>query len=165
VFPSFAPLSLRGLKRGRGDSGGGHISPHVTVVADFALLYPLYNWVPRPRRSVALRGPTWIPASAGMTGQVQQDAAEGLGVSPNSPSTWGGGRGAWPCALTKDGPRGLKEGYAAASEDWPSSDANRWLIVHELTLNRSISDSEESAKRGGFKGGRHARRAKEAGHR
>ena len=30
-------------------------------------LCPPYNWVPRPRRSVALRGPAWIPACAGMT--------------------------------------------------------------------------------------------------
>ena len=35
----------------------------------FAPLYPPYDW---------------IPASAGMTEQVQQDAAEGLGVSPNT---------------------------------------------------------------------------------
>ena len=59
---------------------GGHSPPYVTMVADFASLYPPY---------------TWIPASAGMTRQVQQPAAGGLGVSPNSliPPKSGGSRG------------------------------------------------------------------------
>ena len=68
--PSLPPgLVARGLKRGRGDSDGGHSPPYVPVVADVAPLYPPY---------------TWIPAFAGMTRQVQQDAAGGLGVSPSS---------------------------------------------------------------------------------
>jgi hypothetical protein len=54
------------------------------MTADFVLLYPPYNWVARPRRSVALQEPAWIPASAGITRPVQQDAAGSLGVSPNS---------------------------------------------------------------------------------
>jgi hypothetical protein len=62
---------------------GGHSPPYVTMVADFASLYPPY---------------TWIPASAGMTRQVQQDAAGGLGVSPrysSCPPRLGGIKEGW----------------------------------------------------------------------
>ena len=40
------------MKRGRGESGGGHSPPYATVVADFAPPY------------------AWISACAGMTGDV-----------------------------------------------------------------------------------------------
>jgi hypothetical protein len=38
------------------------LRPHTeTLAAGFASLYALYNWVPRPRRSVALLGPSGFP--------------------------------------------------------------------------------------------------------
>jgi hypothetical protein len=40
------------------------------MMADLDLLCPLCNRVPQPQRSVALRGLTWIPACARMTGRV-----------------------------------------------------------------------------------------------
>jgi hypothetical protein len=41
------------------------------VAADLASLLPLYNRILLPRRSVALRRWTWIPACAGMTRRWQ----------------------------------------------------------------------------------------------
>ena len=40
------------------------------AMANLALLCPLCNRVPQPRRSVALRRLPWIPACAGMTAQA-----------------------------------------------------------------------------------------------
>jgi hypothetical protein len=64
-----------------------------TVPAGFALLYPPYYWVARPRRSVALRGPTWIATSARMREEgIGTRPCRGLGCPQYSfffPQEWG----------------------------------------------------------------------------
>jgi len=119
------------------------------------LLNPPYIWTPRPRRSVALRRPTWIPASAGMTeGQAQGPAptetcrdgaagrCRGLGcpqVSFISPKI--GGQGVetrtqrqrwWAQPTLRDGDGGLP-GHDKA---WPSEDRRGFPPAREWQKGR-----------------------------
>jgi hypothetical protein len=65
-----------------------------------------------------------------MTEEVQRDAAEGLGVSPNSLVPVGGGRGASRCAPTKDG------GGVAMSA------LQRCPVIQELAMIRAQLDRQ-----------------------
>jgi hypothetical protein len=72
------PRRLRLLKDMLGETGGRGVERESgDGVGGFVSLYPLHNWIPAPRfHEDKLRGND--------IGEMQQDAAGGLGVSPNS---------------------------------------------------------------------------------
>ena len=76
----------------------------MTTPVGFAWLYPPYNWVPRPRRSVALRRPKWIPAP-----RFHEDKLRGndIGRDKHAAFTIRACRGAKPLCREFEGVRRL----------------------------------------------------------
>ena len=112
----------------------------MTTPVGFAWLYPPYNWVPRPRRSVALRRPKWIPAPRfhedKLRGNDPPEADRGLGVSGRTP---------WNPPLSKgDGVVRMKRVQGLVPAGSPRVSLNPRLLLPPRLGTRGLKTSVEA---------------------